>query len=42
LLEDEEMFSLREFVDGPDNKFLTVKIPEMRRVYDKLYACFQY
>jgi hypothetical protein len=33
LLEDEKMFSLGEFVDGPYNKFPTVNIPETRRVY---------
>jgi hypothetical protein len=34
------MFSLGEFVDGLYDKFQTVKIPEMRRVYDKFHACF--
>jgi hypothetical protein len=27
-------------VDGPYNKFPTVKIPETTRVYDKFHACF--
>jgi hypothetical protein len=31
---------LGEFVDGPYNKFPTVKIPETRRVYDKFHAYF--
>jgi hypothetical protein len=39
-LEDEQMFRLGEFVDDPYNKFLTVKIPKARRVYDKFHACF--
>jgi hypothetical protein len=38
LLEDEQMFSLGEFVDGPCNKFPTVKILKMRRVYEKFHA----
>jgi hypothetical protein len=29
-------------VDGLYDKFPTVKIPETRRVYDKLHACFKY
>jgi hypothetical protein len=32
------MFSLGEFVDGPCNKFPTVKILKMRRVYEKFHA----
>jgi hypothetical protein len=31
---------LGEFIDGLYDKFPTVKIPEMRRVYDKFHACF--
>jgi hypothetical protein len=42
LLEDEQMFSLGEFVDGPYNKNLTVKTSGSRGVYDMFLAHFQY
>jgi hypothetical protein len=38
LLEDKQMFSLREFVDGPYNKDPSVKTSGSRGVYNKFNA----
>jgi hypothetical protein len=40
LLEDEQTFSLGEFVDGPYNKDSTVKTSGSRGVYGKFHAHF--
>jgi hypothetical protein len=40
LLEDEQMFRLGEFVDGPYNKDPTVKTTGSRGVYGKFHAHF--
>jgi hypothetical protein len=40
LLEDEQTFSLGEFVDGPYNKVSTVKTSDSRGIYNKFHAHF--
>jgi hypothetical protein len=40
MLEDEQTFSLGEFVDDPYNKDLTVKASGSRGVYDKFMHIF--
>jgi hypothetical protein len=41
LLEDEQKYSVGEFVDGPYNKLLTVNISATVALYNEFHACFR-